>query len=85
VTDRKRGHEPIAMPPSEMAAAHAARQMWVSLASGAGFGRFHVEARLIGLPCDGPSVTCCIPPPLGRHAEIVLDVSDLRELLLPII
>jgi hypothetical protein len=80
VIDRNRGPEPIAMPSSESAAADAARKTWVSLAWGAGSGRFHVGARLISLQDDGPSVTCSIPPPLGRRAEIVLDISGRREL-----
>jgi hypothetical protein len=78
MTDGKRQPEPIAMPPGESAAA-AARTTWVWLTWGAGAGRFHVAARLVSLHADGPSVTCPIPPPLGRQAEIVLDVSDQPE------
>jgi hypothetical protein len=57
----------------------AARKTWVSLAWEAGNGRFQVGARLISLQCDGPTVTCSIPPPLGRPAEIVLDGRDQGE------
>ena len=76
MTDGKREPEPIAMPPCESA---AVRTTWVWLTWGAGTGHFHVEARLVSLHPDGPSVTCSIPPPLSRQAEIVLEVSDQRE------
>jgi hypothetical protein len=63
----------------ESAAADDARTTWVWLTWGAGTGHFHVAARLVSLHPDGPSVTCSIPPPLGRQAEIVLDLSDQPE------
>jgi hypothetical protein len=82
MTDGKREPEPIAMPSCKSAAATAAaatRTTWVWLTWGAGAGHFHVGARLVSLHPDGPSVTCSIPPPLGRQAAIVLEVSDQPE------
>jgi hypothetical protein len=67
------------MPSCESADDVAARTTWVWLTWGAGDGHFQVGARLVSLHPDGPSVTCPIPPPLGRQAEILLDVSDQRE------
>jgi hypothetical protein len=78
MTDGKREPEPIAMPPGE-SADDAARTTWAWLTWGAGAGHFHVGARLVSLHPDGPAVTCPIPPPLGRQAEILLDVCDQRE------
>jgi hypothetical protein len=79
MTDAKRKPESIAMPPGESAAAGDARTTWVWLTWGAGSGHFHVAARLVSFHPDGPSVTCSILPPLGRQAEIVLDLSDQPE------
>jgi hypothetical protein len=78
MSDGKREPEPIAMPSCASADA-AARTTWVWLTWGAGTGHFRVGARLVSLHPDGPSVTCSIPPPLGRQAEIVLEVSDQPE------
>jgi hypothetical protein len=80
VTDRKREPEPMAMPPRKLAALHAARKIWVSLAWDGGSGHFQVGARLVSLQGAGPSVTCSIRPRTGPDAEIVLDLSDLRAL-----
>jgi hypothetical protein len=80
MTHGKREPETIAMPTCESAAADADRKTWVSVAWEADGGLFHVGAQLVSLQCDGPSLTCFIPPPLGRHAQIVLELSDRREL-----
>jgi hypothetical protein len=64
------------MPPREP---DAAPTTWVWLTWGAGEGRFHVAAQLVSLQCDGPSVTCRIPPPLGRLTAIVLEIGNQRE------
>jgi hypothetical protein len=79
MTVGEREPEPLVMPPCESAAAAAARTTWVWLTWGAGEGHFHIAARLVSLHRDGHSLTCPIPPPPGRQAEIVLEVGDQQE------
>ena len=67
------------MPRCKTAAAAPAQTTSVWVSWRAGVGGFHVGARLVSLQCDGLSLMCSVPPPLGRDAEVLLDFSDGQE------